>query len=326
MNHNQSHSNSEEKFQNHNFQDLMMGMQDAMVSSLLDSMMPSNQTMSEEKFYPIIRSGFVDLERSNSIVSFIETDEDLQQMALQYGREAEELKTSDILDTIMHLSFLGMISSQLREESNKRALLTPEMIRLARTEIKIWCRSSEISEALILSALRLWKKNGLFPGLETIINNYTEKACFCLRSFPLSEQRTLLRHFLMEFGLAPTCKQIFPAMEYYRIQREWPSLQQLDDMIERMQDLAHNMELDKKEQATPTANLHLLKPLLNEDENSTCAICQEQIGLKDSCYKLTPCNHLFHAKSEQCLGGCTVTTWLEKNDTCPVCRQKIILK
>ena len=43
-----------------------------------------------------------------------------------------------------------------------------------------------------------------------------------------------------------------------------------------------------------------------------CSICMENI--KGECY-ITPCNHKYH---EEC-----IDKWKERNNTCPMCREKI---
>ena len=327
MSSNQSSPSSNfQELETHPFTSLLRGLEMALMQDSLFG--PFRQTMVDEhKSDSIIRSGFIDLGRSGDGVIFNETEDDLSELASIYGRQAEELSSFDTEDAFMHLAFLGLVSAQIREESKNKALMTPEVIRLVRTEIKLWCKASEISQSLILSALKLWKKSPdqTFPTLEGIVNDHLQRACFCLRSLSFTDQKAFITHFFIEFGKAPSCKQTFACAEYYRIQRTWPSPHQLDEMIERIEHLANDLQFEQKERdATPTLNLHLLKPQpADEKSEAICALCQDPIKPKDLCYKLPPCNHLFHAQSEQCLGGCTITTWLEKNDKCPVCRQKI---
>jgi Ring finger domain len=310
------------------FDRLMRGFETALLFGSLP--IPERQSMSDEqKFTPITRSGFIDLPRSENEVIFTETDMELLELASIYGQEAAQLSSTSIMDTIMNLSLLGAITRQMSEESNNKLILTPEMIRLARTEMKLWCRAPEISEVFMGDIIRYWKRsNQSFPTLETIVKNHLEtKACFCLRQFPHADQKAFITHFLAEFGKTPTCRQTTASMEYYRIQRSWPSPQQLDDMIAQQERLLRDMNFEQKEKAaTPTPNLHLLRAQPVEEKDAMCAICQEQINPKDLCYKLTPCNHLFHAQSDKCLGDCSITSWLEKNDKCPVCRQQILLQ
>ena len=54
---------------------------------------------------------------------------------------------------------------------------------------------------------------------------------------------------------------------------------------------------------------------VRDDKNYTCSICLEDINTKNN-YSISQCNHHFHTK---CL-----TTWLRKNDNCPICRFKLV--
>jgi len=56
-----------------------------------------------------------------------------------------------------------------------------------------------------------------------------------------------------------------------------------------------------------------------QEEGVTCSICLEEFELREKCLKL-PCKghpHFFHDEKENCMG---VKKWLEKSNTCPVCR------
>ena len=53
------------------------------------------------------------------------------------------------------------------------------------------------------------------------------------------------------------------------------------------------------------------KDTKSKNEKPSCCICIADIGIGDLTLML-PCGHLFH---DPCVVG-----WLEKNNTCPVCR------
>ena len=56
-----------------------------------------------------------------------------------------------------------------------------------------------------------------------------------------------------------------------------------------------------------------------KEEGPTCSICLEDFKIGDKCIEL-PCKdhkHLFHSEKEGCMG---IKKWLEKSNTCPVCR------
>ena len=52
------------------------------------------------------------------------------------------------------------------------------------------------------------------------------------------------------------------------------------------------------------------------DKDITCSICLNTFENGDKVHKLS-CNHYFHSDCETCPG---IIPWLQKNNTCPVCR------
>lgn len=56
-----------------------------------------------------------------------------------------------------------------------------------------------------------------------------------------------------------------------------------------------------------------------KEKGKTCHLCLEDFKIGDKCIEL-PCKdhkHLFHVEREGCMG---IKKWLEKSNTCPVCR------
>ena len=56
-----------------------------------------------------------------------------------------------------------------------------------------------------------------------------------------------------------------------------------------------------------------------KEKGKTCHLCLEDFKIGDKCIEL-PCKdhkHLFHTEKEGCMG---IKRWLEKSNTCPVCR------
>ena len=71
----------------------------------------------------------------------------------------------------------------------------------------------------------------------------------------------------------------------------------------------------------PYVNVNSLNTILLCDElpDDSCSICLEDFKLNDECIVLD-CNenkHIFHKGNENCSG---IKTWLERNNTCPMCR------
>ncbi|KAL9658569.1 hypothetical protein ABK040_006107 [Willaertia magna] len=58
-------------------------------------------------------------------------------------------------------------------------------------------------------------------------------------------------------------------------------------------------------------------PELQDVKEDCCPICTEDFKVDEPCHKLEKCKHFFHVN---CL-----KLWLEKHNTCPLCRDESIL-
>lgn len=68
-----------------------------------------------------------------------------------------------------------------------------------------------------------------------------------------------------------------------------------------------------------------IKTIQEEDSEKTCSICFDKLNIGEK-YICLPCNddHCFHIEScENCEG---IRPWLDKNNTCPVCRFELPLE
>tara|TARA_B100001123_G_C15337318_1_gene1033334 strand:+ start:1953 stop:2480 length:528 start_codon:yes stop_codon:yes gene_type:complete len=62
-----------------------------------------------------------------------------------------------------------------------------------------------------------------------------------------------------------------------------------------------------------------LEEIEMDKPNITCSICLEEFKIGDKCLRL-PCkgqSHYFHNENDTCTG---IKKWLEKSNTCPICR------
>lgn len=96
-------------------------------------------------------------------------------------------------------------------------------------------------------------------------------------------------------------------------------LSELNNNIEiiREQNPQENRENNKcsKEFIDSLEEIEMDKP------NISCSICLEEFKIGEKCIKL-PCkdqSHYFHNENETCTG---IKKWLEKSNTCPVCRSE----
>ena len=78
---------------------------------------------------------------------------------------------------------------------------------------------------------------------------------------------------------------------------------------------------EETNQTTSKDFMNSLSSIENKEENITCSLCLEEIKIGEKCIQL-PCKenpHLFHIENKGCPG---IMKWLEKSNTCPICRSE----
>jgi len=92
-------------------------------------------------------------------------------------------------------------------------------------------------------------------------------------------------------------------------------LSELNNQIELNQ---RNLQETRPEKAS-SEFIESLEEIEMDKPNISCSICLEDFELGDKCVGL-PCKdhpHYFHTEKVNCMG---IKKWLEKSNTCPVCR------
>jgi len=228
--------------------------------------------------------------------------------------------------------FFGSVRHMMSENEfgvfNDYSTFSSDIMTAAEMEIKSWCKSSNISRLVLKVAADLWKKSetGQFPSLVEIVDKFVESSCLCLRGVTFTEQRELIRHFLVNFGRQPSCRETEATIEFKRFHGTFPTREELDTTLSRMDQM-----LEDPENFHTNDKLHIGCSNLdkieveefNEEKELECYICMESINKGQKIYTLRPCGHRFHATEKDCLDGSTVINWLKKNRTCPCCRVEV---
>ena len=99
----------------------------------------------------------------------------------------------------------------------------------------------------------------------------------------------------------------------------------LNPELERSEGSPSWDKYQKDKEFVPALNIDLLPvdKYVKEEEDKACCICQEDFCEEQEVITLLPCKHQFHNKSEECLEGGSVLTWLEKYNYCPMCKAKV---
>lgn len=158
--------------------------------------------------------------------------------------------------------------------------------------------------------------------IEDIIEVFCFVNCICEIDYPDNHICDIKRKCLYKRGGIFSCTELPLIYEYYLLYKEVPSNEDMLEIQQRLYEFDRNPEEfhQKDKILVPTLNLDKLSPIVKDspvDEN--CSLCQSTIHTKPF-YKIPPCNHLFHANSEDCLGDSSIINWLSNHKQCPNCK------
>lgn len=143
---------------------------------------------------------------------------------------------------------------------------------------------------------------------------------------PVDDLYEIVEHYILTEGRVPNVSDCLQIYEYSLLHHSYPSQEELDNFQERTLRFflnATEFTLDDRE-PTPTHHIERLPVTIMTHNNSICTICQEEIAKGKEAITLLPCNHLFHANSQDCLQeGGSIRTWLASNNKCPMCKSTI---
>jgi len=95
-------------------------------------------------------------------------------------------------------------------------------------------------------------------------------------------------------------------------------LSELNGQMETM--IEENLNSEHRENNSCSKEfIDSLEEIEMDKPNISCSICLEEFKIGENCIKL-PCkgqSHYFHNETESCTG---IKKWLEKSNTCPMCR------
>jgi len=202
---------------------------------------------------------------------------------------------------------------------------------IAESQIKIWTKSTTISSSLIKYYVRHWNEKSSDPTLESFSEYLISKLCMHSYSTSIQQRKELISHFIINYGRLPSCLETEIVIQYRLLHNSFPSQEEISTTFTRMSEFELDPEeFHKKDKNyVPLNNIHLLEPLVYNEENKVednCAICMDEFKKNSKIFKLNPCGHVFHANSEDCLKESSIINWFKEHKTCPVCRSEIIVK
>ena len=152
--------------------------------------------------------------------------------------------------------------------------------------------------------------------------NLENKVEMIVHSHLLEHIIDIKKQCLRKRGCFYTCFILPFAYQFYILQKQIPTEEELQETIQNMAAFERDPEgyHEKDKVLVPTLNLDKLSPIVKDTfVSENCSLCQTEIGF-NSFYKIPPCNHIFHADTEHCLGDSNIITWLSNHKQCPNCK------
>jgi len=180
--------------------------------------------------------------------------------------------------------------------------------------------------------LDMFIRDEKFPTVEELIEEVYSLRCNCVIRFSLSIQLTLIKKIyedhIMLFGTMFSCSEIEDLLEYYLLNNQMPTQEEMYDFLVRQREFYNSPEEfhQKDKQFVPTLNIDKLPTYTYKkiDENDyTCGMCQDDFKDSQTIIKLIPCNHEFHLNPSECLENACILNWMNNHNLCPICRTKI---
>jgi CRISPR/Cas system-associated endoribonuclease Cas2 len=197
------------------------------------------------------------------------------------------------------------------------------------TEMKVDEYDYRLTKEVKNSVLELYYDTDAYelPDIDQIIDNLFEDRCNCVREYPHNYVKKVIKQCILYTGGIPSCELYPQYIEYYVLHGRIPTDEELEEFIRRVIEYSRNPEEfhQKDKEFVPALNIDLLPvdKYVKLEEDEACCICQEDFCEEQEVITLLPCKHKFHNKSEECLEGGSVLTWLEKYNYCPMCKTKV---
>ena len=160
---------------------------------------------------------------------------------------------------------------------------------------------------------------------EEIENIFCQVDCVCELPYPERDIINIKKLYLQSQGTFYRCNELTFVYQYYVLNKTVPTENDLIDFIRNALQFELNPEEyhQKDKVLVPTLNLDKLSPIIKDTYvDSLCSLCQNDIG-NHSFFKIPPCNHMFHATKEECLGEYNIIDWLSSHTQCPNCKIKV---
>jgi len=164
-----------------------------------------------------------------------------------------------------------------------------------------------------------------WPTWELLCDMLLHETHMFVSDLPMDRVRNMYHHYCVSNGCLPDPRDYHHIIEFHMIHNQWPTEEELQES--RLRHLRFFFDPERfhseDKMKVPTLHVDQLPVETNTDPNACCSICMDDIALTQTCVKLLPCGHVFHANENQCLQNSSIFTWLRENNVCPNCKSKV---
>jgi hypothetical protein len=240
----------------------------------------------------------------------------------------------NLLANALGLQVNQFVNPYVNEEDEKEAESYIENIELIKWYYRdVTSNTYEPDEKYLKTINHLWytSTRGDFPSLDNIVENLYENRCECTYAYDTQIVKNLLRHFFI-IGLKDSCNTVRIAMEFYVINNSFPSIEEIENTAERMDDFYNDPEAFHQEdkvlvgvKGLEQLKVHTMDTSeYKSHDDLACSICQEDI-IQGQRYIRLDCRHIYHFHNKDCLEEGSIINWLEKNKFCPNCKCEVVV-
>jgi Ring finger domain len=152
---------------------------------------------------------------------------------------------------------------------------------------------------------------------------------------PVDQSIPIMEHLFVEYGIISNCQLVYFCYTYLQFEQRYPTNEELTHYIDTainpffIQDdsaITQWMNQDVEEywnRKRSTVDVSKLPREIASEEKSPCCICQEAIENGQVLIRL-PCSHVFHSELDSECSG--IEPWLQKSDSCPLCKKSVLIQ
>ena len=146
-----------------------------------------------------------------------------------------------------------------------------------------------------------------------------QKNCACFINEDPSVISSAAEHALQHFS-ATDCSCIARILLFHIAEHRYPTPHELDQTYRQLTQVMDPAQTERPASRVCPGLEKLKSCPVKKTLHQACCICQSDITRGSKMIKLNPCGHVFHDKTRDCDG---VRPWLQENDTCPICIEKV---